>query len=118
MDGDLSWMPGSGRALVIELYSKMKAQGLRPSVIVDYRRTPFVYGPGNVRVTLDENIRTGLKCVDFLNPRCVMIPAGEPVVLLEVKWDAFLPAVIRRAIQVPSRRAGAFSKYERCRIYG
>lgn len=118
VDGDLSWMPGSGRALVIELYSKMKAQGLRPSVIVDYRRTPFVYGPGNVRVTLDENIRTGLKCVDFLNPRCVMIPAGEPVVLLEVKWDAFLPAVIRRAIQVPSRRAGAFSKYERCRIYG
>lgn len=118
VDGDLSWMPGSGRALVIELYSKMKAQGLRPSVIVDYRRTPFVYGPGNVRVTLDENIRTGLKYVDFLNPRCVMIPAGEPVVLLEVKWDAFLPAVIRRAIQVPSRRAGAFSKYERCRIYG
>ena len=94
VSGDLGWMPGSGRALVIELYSKMKAQGLRPSVIVDYERTPFVYAPGNVRVTIDENIRTGLKCVDFLNPRCVMIPAGEPVVLLEVKWDAVAQHVL------------------------
>lgn len=116
--GDLDWMPASGRGLVAELYCKMKAQGLRPSVIVDYLRTPFIYGPGNVRVTLDENIRTGLKCVDFLNPHCVTIPAGVPVIILEVKWDAFLPSVIRRAVQLPSRREGAFSKYERCRIYG
>ena len=112
MDGD------SGRGLIIELYSKMKSQGLRPSVIVDYTRTPFVYKPGNVRVTIDENIRTGLKCVDFLNPNCVTIPAGDPAMILEVKWDEYLPSVIRRAVQLKGRRCGAFSKYERCRIYG
>ena len=118
VDGDLDWMPACGRGLIIELYSKMKAQGLRPRTIVDYTRIPFVYGPGNVRVTIDENIRTGLRCTDFLNPDCVTIPAGDSVILLEVKWDEYLPNVIRRAVQVKNRRSTAFSKYQICRIYG
>lgn len=118
VDGDTQWMATSGCGLIIELYSKMKSQGLRPSVIVDYTRTPFVYKPGNVRVTIDENIRTGLKCVDFLNPNCVTIPAGDPAMILEVKWDEYLPSVIRHAVHLKGRRCGAFSKYERCRIYG
>lgn len=118
VDGDLSWMPDSGRPLVRELYHKMRAQGLRPRTIVDYAREPFVYVPGNVRVTLDYDIRTGLQCTDFLNPNCVTIPAGEPVTILEVKWDAFLPDIIRDAVQLEGRRTAAFSKYARCRIYG
>lgn len=118
VDGDTNWMAVSGRGLIVELYAKMKSEGLRPKTIVDYTRTPFVYGPGNVRVTIDENIRTGLGCTDFLNPRCVTVPAGEPVILLEVKWDDYLPAVIRRAVAVKSRRGAAFSKYQTCRIYG
>ena len=118
VNGDTGWMLQSGRPLIIELYSKMKSQGLRPKTIVDYTRTPFVYAPGNVRVTIDENIRTGLSCTDFLNPDCITIPAGDPVILLEVKWDEYLPSVIQRAIQVRNRRAGAFSKYQICRIYG
>lgn len=118
VDGDLSWMPGSGRPLVQELYHKMRAQGLRPRTIVDYTREPFVYAPGSVRVTLDYDIRTGLQCTDFLNPNCVTIPAGEPVTILEVKWDAFLPDIIRDAVQLEGRRTAAFSKYAQCRIYG
>lgn len=118
VDGDLDWMPKSGRALVVELYSKMKSQHLRPKTIVDYERTPFIYPAGNVRVTIDENIRTGLNCTDFLNQYCIMMPAGEPVIILEVKWDEFLPDIIKRAVQLKNCRAGAFSKYQVSRIYG
>lgn len=118
VSGDTSWMAASGKPLLIELYAKMKSQQLRPRTIVDYTRIPFVYAPGNVRVTIDYNIRTGLNCVDFLNPCCITIPAGDPVILLEVKWDEYLPGIIRRAVQVKNRRAGAFSKYQICRIYG
>lgn len=118
VDGDVDWMRSSGRPLVQELYHKMRAQGLRPRTIVDYTREPFVYAPGNVRVTLDYDIRTGLQCTDFLNPNCVTIPAGEAVTILEVKWDAFLPDIIRDAVQLEGRRAAAFSKYAACRIYG
>lgn len=114
---DLSWMMESGRPLVQELYYKMRTQGLRPKTIVDYTREPYVYAPGNVRVTLDYNIRTGLGSTDFLNPKCVTIPAGDAVTILEVKWDEFLPAVIHQAIQLEDRRATAFSKYAVCRMY-
>lgn len=116
--GVWDWMPYSGRDLVLELYSKMKSQGLRPRTIVDYTREAFVYAPGNVRVTLDYDIRTGLRCTDFLNPDCVTVPAGDAPSILEVKWDAYLPAVIQDAVQLPGRRASAFSKYAACRVYG
>lgn len=116
--GDTDWMISSNEPLVQELYSKMKSEGLRPKTIVDYIREPFIYAPGNVRVTLDYNIRTGLRCTDFLNPDCVTIPAGDAPIILEVKWDGFLPDVIRDAVQLSGRRAFAFSKYAQCRIYG
>ena len=118
VDGDPDWMMDSGRPLVQELYCKMRYQGLCPKVIVDYTREPFIYRPGNVRVTFDYDIRTGLSCTDFLNPDCVTIPAGDAPILLEVKWDAFLPNIIRDAVQTPGRHAEAFSKYAQCRIYG
>ena len=118
VDGKLDWMLSGGRPLVQELYCKMKYQGLRPVTIVDYTREPFIYRPGNVRVTFDYDLRTGLKCTDFLNPACVTVPAGDAPILLEVKWDAFLPSVIRDAVQTPGRRVEAFSKYAQCRIYG
>ena len=118
LEGDLDWMMESGRPLVQELYCKMRDRGLRPMTIVDYTREPFIFGPGNVRVTLDYDIRTGLRCTDFLDPDCVTIPAGDAPILLEVKWDEYLPSIIRDAVSMPDRRAGSFSKYAQCRIYG
>ena len=117
LDGDWAWMENADRPLVRELYGKMRTQGLRPKTIVDYVREPFVYGPGNVRVTLDYQIRTGLRSTDFLNKNCVTVPAGPAPVILEVKWDAFLPGIIRDIVQLEGRHTSAFSKYAICRIY-
>ncbi len=118
LEGRLDWMGESDRSLVRELYMKMTTRGLRPKTIVDYTREPFVYSPGNVRVTVDYDIRTGLSCTDFLDGECVTVPAKDAPILLEVKWDAFLPTVIRDIVQLESRRTSAFSKYAACRLYG
>jgi len=117
-DGDLSWMPESGEPLILELYAKMRSQGLAPKTIVDYTREPFVFPAGNVRVTLDYNIRTGDFRTDFLNPETLTLPAGQSAIILEVKWDEFLPDIIKSAVTVPGRHASAFSKYAQSRIYG
>ena len=111
-------MVSSDRPLCRELYTKMISQGLRPKTIVDYTRDPFVFAPGNVRVTIDYNIRTGLFRTDFLNPKTVTVPAGESPIILEVKWDEYLPDIIKDAVTIPGRRMSAFSKYAQCRIYG
>ena len=116
--GEYDWMRDSNKDLVLELYSKMKSKGLRPKTIVDYTRVPYIYGPGNVRITLDYNIRTGLYSTDFLNPDCITIPAAYAPIILEVKWDEYLPDIIRDAVQLKSRRSSAFSKYAACRMYG
>ena len=117
VDGDLDWMMASDQALVQELYCKMRYQQLEPKTIVDYTREPFIFRPGNVRVTLDYDIRTGQECTDFLDPEVVTIPAGDAPILVEVKWDEFLPTIIRDAVTLPDRRVGSFSKYAQCRVY-
>lgn len=116
IDGNLSWMQDR-RDLVGELYEKMQSTLLSPRVVVDYMREPYVFAPGNVRVTLDYDIRTSWNCSDFLREDCLTLPT-EPVYLMEVKWDAFLPDIIRDAICLEGRRSAAFSKYAQCRMYG
>lgn len=118
LEGHLDWMPLHPDSLVRELHARMRTLGLQPRTIVEYTREPFVYAPGNVRVTLDYNLRTGLRSTDFLNPDCITIPAGSAPIVLEVKWDSFLPDLIRSAVQLPGRRVTSFSKYAQCRIYG
>lgn len=117
LDGDIRWMVSSQDDVIQGFYSRLRTEGLMPKVIVDYHREPFVFGPGNVRVTLDTNIRTGLRCTDFLNPHCVTIPVPDAPCILEVKWDNYLPDVVREAVQLGHRHSTAYSKYAACRMY-
>lgn len=118
VNGDIDWMLTAPDALVRELYDRMRTTGLRPRTIVDYTREPFVYAPGNVRITFDYDIRTGLQCTDFLDPHCLTVPVPDDPILLEVKWDEFLPLVIRDAIQLEGRQSSGYSKYAACRSFG
>ena len=115
IDGDIEFMKESQSELVRELYSKMKYQLLRPKCIVAYTRESFVYAPGNVRVTLDMNICGSNNVREFLNPDLPFLKTYRDSIL-EVKWDGFLPQIIRDLVQVKSRRSAAFSKYAAVRI--
>jgi hypothetical protein len=117
LDGDYAFLL-SGDALQQELYAKLKTQQLRPRVIVDYLREPYVYAPGNVRVTFDSDIRTGLYNRSFFDAALPTVSAGDMPYLLEVKFDEFLPDVIFDALQIGSRHVSAFSKYALSRMFG
>lgn len=116
-DGDIRWMAESADEVIRRFYSGIRSKGLEAKVIIDYTRAPFVFAPGNVRVTLDYNIRTALRCTDFLNPGCPTVPVPDSPCILEVKWDNFLPDVIRSLVQLGNRHSAAFSKYAACRMY-
>lgn len=117
IDGDIAWMMRSENELIRELHHKMTVCRLEPKTIVDYWRDPFICSSGNVRVTLDYDIRTGLGSKDFLNKECPTVSVPDNPIVLEVKWDDFLPSVIRDAVQLGDRRTSAFSKYAISRIY-
>lgn len=116
-DGDVEWMAKHDNDLIRTFYSRIMDENLRAKVIVDYIREPFLFAPGNVRVTLDSNIRTGIRCTDFLNPECITVPIKDSPCIMEVKWDNYLPDVIRDIIQLDGRRSAAFSKYAAGRMY-
>ena len=115
IDGDIEFMKDSEFELMRELYSKMKCQLLRPKCIVAYTRECFVYPPGNVRVTIDMNICGSNNVKEFLNPDLPFLQTYHDSIL-EVKWDEYLPQIIRDLVQVKSRRSAAFSKYAAIRL--
>ena len=120
LNGDIGWMRGHPDDLVKELYAKMNYQGLYPKVLVSYTREPYIFPAGNVRVTFDSCIRTSLFDREFLSNGIKDISATDTPqdMLMEVKYDAFLPGIIQDMIQIKSIRQQAFSKYGTCRRFG
>lgn len=113
--GDLAVLKENGDPLCLELYAKMHYQLLRPQNIVDYKRESYTYPMGNVRVTIDSDLRTSYSIHDFLKPEPAPIPI-EGANILEVKYDDFLPEIIRGIVSLSSRRGTSFSKYAVTRI--
>ena len=101
-----------------KLLLQMKTAMLRPKIIVEYDRVPYVYKLGNVRITLDKNISSSSAIDTFLNPtipKRPIMPAGQHV--LEVKFDEFLPDYIYHTLQLRNLRQTAFSKFYLCRKF-
>lgn len=124
--GDIAFMREHPQPLVRELYLKMRQQLLKPRVLVSYLREPYIYEAGNVRVTFDRAIRTSMWEQDFLLDGVYDISchagngAEDPPdsILMEVKYDNFLPEIIRFLLQTDDVRQRAFSKYAACRRFG
>ncbi len=118
MEGKVLPDIGSQPPLLRKLSLLMMTRRMRPVVIVEYDRIPYVYKNGNVRITLDTNIRSSSAVETFLErqiPNRPVMSAGQQ--LLEVKYDEYLPDFIYRALQLHSLRQTAFSKYYICRKY-
>ena len=115
-----SWMMAHPQPLVRELCCKMKTQQLHPRVLVSYVREPYIYNAGNVRVTFDSCIRTSLFQTSFAGGALPDISVADTPgdIILEVKYDAFLPEIIQQLLQSGNLRQQAFSKYGACRRFG
>ena len=88
---------------------------LRPKVIVDYEREAFVCKEGNVRVTFDKHIRAGISSFDIFDPNVPTVPAIEDDrLVLEVKYDEYLPVYIAQMMRQLSRWQTTQSKYIMC----
>lgn len=102
-----------------EFLAQRQTELLRPWVIVEYVRTPYIYPAGNVRITFDRYI-TSSNSTDFFErdiPGRGIMP--EHMHLLEVKYDEILPAAIMELLNgTGSLERTSFSKYALCRKYG
>ena len=103
-------------SLIRELCVLGLTRRMTAKVIVSYERYPFVERAGNVRITFDKNIASGVDYAGFFdkNPvRCPVLQTGMH--LLEVKYDEFLPAYLKETLENGRLRQTTFSKYYICR---
>ena len=107
---------GSRKALRIAFVDNA-TKILSPQVVVDYDREVFVCDEGNVRMTFDMNLRAGLASGDIFDPELVTVPAYEEgCMILEVKYDDFLPDYIKSMLRPLGRWQSSQSKYAMCCI--
>ncbi|RJX41335.1 polyphosphate polymerase domain-containing protein [Paenibacillus pinisoli] len=116
--GDISVLQEGRKPLLLEIHDLMKNSLLAPKVIVDYVREPFVNEHGNVRITFDKELRTGLHATDIFDPELAPVSAiDQNLIILEVKYDEYMPAAIQTAIQLEGLNRQSASKYVICRKY-
>jgi len=101
-----------------ELYAAFRINQLKPRVLVDYWREAYLFPQEDVRITFDSDLRTAMRATDLFNPNLPTYPAGEKYgMVMEVKFNQFLPAYIRELIQPAAAQRSAVSKYVFCRRY-
>ncbi len=117
IDGDYSFLMEHPEPFAKAMFGAF-AGGLRPVVIVDYVREPYVFPLQDVRVTFDKNIRTGYRSIDLFDPAVVTYPVIDGYdMVMEVKFNQYLSTYIRSLLQTGSAQQSAISKYCLCRRY-
>lgn len=117
--GDIEFLLHKEAPLAKEVYLSMRQNRLRPVVVVDYEREPFVMDYETIRITFDKNLRTGEASWDIFDeslPRTPLLEKG--IVVLEVKYNRALPDYLANVINsISGLQESAISKYILCRQY-
>ena len=98
--------------LLNEFIIKMKKDLLRPIICIEYDRIPYVYKLGNVRITLDYNIRYTNKYNDLFNKNKKVYYLKDKI--LEVKYNELIPDFIRYKLELNHLEQISFSKFNNC----
>jgi hypothetical protein len=98
-----------------DFYRECRSKVMRPKVIVDYVREAYVIDALDVRITFDKELSAGSpnQCIfDEIPTRRIL---GEGEMILEVKFNDYLPTVIRGFLRTIDKKTLALSKYVMCR---
>ena len=120
MAGDPAGLETTRSGLLNDMYREMTVKLLRPAVLVDYVREAYLHPAEEVRITFDKQLRTGLWSKDLFNRDVPTIPPlDENWMILEVKYNQFLPPYIRDLLCTYCAGAcpSAISKYTWCRRF-
>lgn len=102
--------------LLNELYTKSRVILLRPKIIIEYDREAYTLPYENIRITFDKNLRAGFRDYDIFDETLVksyILP--DDIMILEVKFDSFLPTHIRKLLKYTQKDISSISKYVLCR---
>jgi len=114
LNDDTGILLKSDSAVLHRFYADQKLRRLRPVVMLDYLREAYRYRPGNVRVTFDHDLQAAYGDFNssFSDDGLIFRDIYPPQMLvMEIKYDEFLPTTIKRLIRPYTARRSAVSKY-------
>ncbi len=116
MHGNFDFMLNSDKQALRAGFIDARTHILRPAVVVDYNREAFVLDEGNVRLTFDSKLRAGFCTTNIFDADMPTLPAIEPdMLIMEVKFDDFLPKVVQKLLAPVNSKQSSQSKYVMCR---
>lgn len=115
LDGDYEFLLKSENNLLREFYFECVSNVMRPRVIVDYDREPWIADEGTVRITFDMDVRAAVGSFDIFDATLPTLPVLEPgKCVMEVKFTEFLPQALREILPDRASEFTAVSKYVLC----
>ena len=116
LSGDCSFMKGHDYEEDVfgEYYRSDLVSMLKPKVIVDYVRQAFIYPYGNVRITFDKKLSACYNTVDMFANNALYSTIYDKEIILEIKYDNYIPASIQAVLQGIKSPMQSVSKYIIC----
>ena len=112
LQGNYEFLLKSSNNLLRVFYHECMSNLMRPRVVVDYEREPYIMEAGDVRITFDKNIRAGVEGFDIFDDALPMIEALSPgLLIMEAKFTEFLPSIMGKILPSKAAEYIAVSKY-------
>lgn len=114
--GDIDFLDDSESKLLKEFALECKRNLMRPVVVLEYKREAYVHPVGNVRITFDSELRTGLGLTSFFDCNtCTMSAINANEVILEIKYNEVIPRHICGLFLDTIQPRAAIGKFAICR---
>lgn len=112
LNGEYRFLLKNPQQLCKEFYYECITKILRPRIMVDYEREPYICALGDVRITFDTDVRAALLKLDLFDsrlPSLNVLKSGQ--IIVEVKYTEFLPTLVRKILPQRTSQMLAVSKY-------
>lgn len=114
--GDIEFLKDYQEPLLREFYWELKNHGLKPRVVVDYIREAYIMDLEEVRVTFDKELMANTESLDIFDPDLITVAPDMGVrKIMEVKFNDYLPQLVKDMLNMNHHVRSAISKYVLCR---
>ncbi len=118
IEGRADGLHASQSQLLQDMYREMRTKLLKPAVIVDYTREAYTHPAEDIRITFDKKLHSGLFNHNLFDPMLNGVsPLESGKMILEVKFNRYLPEYIRGILSTVPSQCCAISKYTLCRSF-
>lgn len=112
IDGNYKVLLEPNKPILNSIYYDFSKRYMKPVVIIDYIRDVYLMDFNQIRVTFDKKIRRDEKNLDLFSTKLNTEPVQrDEVIVLEVKYNDFLPPWFEDLIQPRGQVRSAISKY-------